>query len=138
MDTSALIALKNESETKHSVAMGGFENLLSKNIGIMTTNFVFAETYTLLRYRVGHKVAVEFGDFVRQSRVIQYVRASEEIENIAWKIAVKYQGKDFSFADCVSFALMEKFGINEAFAFDQHFEQFGFELYPKRLGRVRT
>src|SRR3989337_1553321 len=108
MDTSALIALKNESETKHAAAMGGFENLLSKNIGIMTTNFVFAETYTLLRYRVGHKVAVEFGDFVRQSRVIQYVRASEEIENIAWKIAVKYQDKDFSFADWVSFAWLEK------------------------------
>jgi len=36
------------------------------------------------------------------------------------------RGKDFSFTDCTSFAVMRQLGITTAFAFDEHFEQFGF------------
>ena len=35
---------------------------------------------------------------------------------------------EFSFVDCLSFAVMELHGITEAFTFDKHFEQAGFEI----------
>jgi len=36
----------------------------------------------------------------------------------------KYRDKGFSFTDCTSFAVMERFGITEAFALDEHFDQY--------------
>jgi predicted nucleic acid-binding protein len=38
--------------------------------------------------------------------------------------------KEYSLTDCVSFVLMEKFGITEALAFDAHFTQAGFVRLP--------
>lgn len=130
VDTSALVALKNKSESRHLQATNGFKTLLEKNFRIVTSNFVFAEVYTLLRYRVNHHVAVEIGNLIRQNKLIQYLRITEEIESSAWEIAVSYKDKDFSFTDCASFALMEKLGINDAFTFDDHFKQFGFTIFP--------
>ncbi|MCW6037133.1 hypothetical protein K4A83_12760 [Spirulina subsalsa FACHB-351] len=34
--------------------------------------------------------------------------------------------KEWSLTDCVSFKIMEKYGITEALAYDKHFEQAGF------------
>ena len=42
----------------------------------------------------------------------------------------RYDDKDFSFTDCVSFVVMQENGIKEAFAFDEHFNQMGFIRNP--------
>jgi len=39
-----------------------------------------------------------------------------------------YTDKTFSYVDCSSFAVMERLRITAAFAFDPHFEQYGFRL----------
>jgi len=42
-----------------------------------------------------------------------------------WETFKRFSDKDWSFTDCSSKVVMEKFGINYAFAFDGHFKQFG-------------
>jgi uncharacterized protein len=42
----------------------------------------------------------------------------------AWTIQT-YRDKTWSFTDCVSRVIMERKGIRQAFAFDDHFKQFG-------------
>ena len=37
-----------------------------------------------------------------------------------------YTDKKWSFTDCVSYAVMKRLGIREAFALDDDFRQFGF------------
>ena len=50
----------------------------------------------------------------------------QEIEvRQAWKIFRDFADKEWSFTDCTSKVAMEKLGITKAFAFDQHFRQFG-------------
>lgn len=44
------------------------------------------------------------------------------------KRAQSYTDKDFSFADAISFVVMERLGITRAFTFDRHFEQYGFTV----------
>jgi predicted nucleic acid-binding protein len=39
----------------------------------------------------------------------------------AWHIAQAFPDQPFSFVDCTSFAIMERLGILDAFAFDTHF-----------------
>jgi len=38
--------------------------------------------------------------------------------------------KQWSFTDCTSYVVMRQLGIEEAFAFDRHFEQMGFVRRP--------
>lgn len=58
--------------------------------------------------------------------VILRVRASDEER--AKQILFQYDDKDFSFADSISFAVMERFDIRLAFTFDRDFAQYGFTV----------
>lgn len=57
----------------------------------------------------------------------------------AWRILQGFADQDFSFVDCTSFALMERLGIVDAFAFDDHFlvyrfgadRQYSFRRHPR-------
>jgi len=49
-------------------------------------------------------------------------------EEKAKQIIRRYTDKTFSYTDATSFAVMERLGVNEAFAFDPHFQQYGFKL----------
>jgi predicted nucleic acid-binding protein len=40
-------------------------------------------------------------------------------------------GRDFSYVDATSFAVMERLGIRDAFAFDGHFEQYSLNRLPE-------
>lgn len=43
----------------------------------------------------------------------------------AWKVFHDYEDKAWSFTDCTSKIVMQRFEIAYAFTFDQHFRQFG-------------
>ena len=43
-------------------------------------------------------------------------------------ILAHYQDKTFSLTDALSFAVMERLGIQAAFSLDRHFAQFGWEM----------
>ncbi|QGP91738.1 hypothetical protein MGLY_10800 [Neomoorella glycerini] len=38
-----------------------------------------------------------------------------------------------SYVDAISFAVMKRFKMSTAFAFDDHFKQFGFKLYSSQI-----
>ncbi len=44
---------------------------------------------------------------------------------LAWDTFHRYSDKEWSFTDCLSKVVMERLAIRTAFAFDQHFRQFG-------------
>lgn len=56
-------------------------------------------------------------------------RVTEEDEQRAKEIIFTYIDKSFSYSDATTFAVMERLGINEVLAFDQHFPQYGFIPY---------
>jgi len=57
------------------------------------------ETVTLVRMKLGHKPAVQLGEQIRSSRIIEVPQANKAIEEQAWQIFVKYDDKDYSFTD---------------------------------------
>jgi len=43
----------------------------------------------------------------------------------AWEVFRQFRDKQWSFTDCVSRVVIERLSIPAAFAFDEHFRQFG-------------
>ena len=129
-DTGAWCALYDKGDTHHTRAVAFLRELRNQRVRLITSDYVLDETLTLLRFRAGHREAVDFGKWVLQSPLVKVVRVDEMIWKAAWEIFVKYADKAFSFTDCTSFAIMRKLGITDAFAFDHNFEQMGFRLLP--------
>ena len=91
---------------------------------LLTTDYVIDETLTLLKARGHQAVALTSGEgFFSGSLATIYHLTKEDIRD-AWQVFSRYADKEWSFTDCTSKFIMEKLGITEAFAFDQHFRQF--------------
>jgi predicted nucleic acid-binding protein len=131
VDTSAFVALRNAAEAEHERARAALSALLAEGAALFTSNYVFAETYTALMVRVGRAEAVEWGRRFRASGAIDLVRLDEEVESGAWKILERHDDKRWSYVDATSFALLERDGGNEAFAFDAHFGRRGLRVLPE-------
>jgi uncharacterized protein len=126
LDSGAFPALADEDDKYHSVATSVYTELLQAKAQLLTSNFVLSETYTLIRFKVGHRAAVEF---MKSFAGIKILRVNETIEKTAKMIFVRYDDKDFSFVDCTSFALIEYHRLDHAFAFDSHYRQYRFKRH---------
>lgn len=124
IDTSAFIALRDSKDINHQKAKSILKNIRNENTKLVTTNFILDEVYTF--FCKFHSVAVEMGEYILNSpEIIEYHRITSEDETNAWEIACKFEDKDFSFTDCTSFSICKRLKIEEIFAFDIHFRQFG-------------
>lgn len=130
VDTSAFVALRNAAEAEHDEARATLGRLLDEGVSLYTSNYVFAETYTALLVRVGRGEAIEWGRRFRASEAIELVRVEDGLENDAWAILEQHRDKLWSYVDATSFALIERDGGGEAFAFDAHFSQRGLRVLP--------
>ena len=131
VDTSAFVALRNAAEAEHERARAALSALLTEGTALFTSNYVFAETYTALMVRVGRAEAIEWGRRFRASGAIELVRIEQDVEGEAWEILERYDDKRWSYVDATSFALLERGGEGDAFAFDSHFAQRGLQVVPK-------
>lgn len=127
IDTSAWIAEARTEDKNHAAAEKLFKSIRNAR-SIITTDLVFSETVTLLRKKSSHKVAVEFGEKLKQSNLTTIVHICTDLMDEGWLYFIRYQDKAFSFVDCTSFVVMKKYGITKALAFDKNFEQAGFEI----------
>ncbi|MBA3415941.1 MAG: type II toxin-antitoxin system VapC family toxin, partial [Chloroflexia bacterium] len=97
---------------------------------LITTNFVVAELHALLLSRIDRQIAARTLAEIDSSQRTIIIRVSTDDELRAREIVFGDADKDFSLTDATSFAVMERFGIVEAFAFDDHFAQFGWNVMP--------
>ncbi len=127
VDTSAWFALINRRDPDHREVSKTLESSRGR---LITSNYVFDETVTLCRHRLGHDAAVRVGDQLRGGAVADLVRASADDEGAAWDLFRRRNDKDYSFTDCVSFAMMRRLGIERAAACDDDFKREGFTVLP--------
>jgi len=121
VDTSAWFALMDRSCIEHSIASKFAEGIQDL---FVTTDYVLAESLTLLRARRLHEEAIELGGRLLSMRIARLVWVTPEDVQKAW-VLFQYRDKAWSFVDCVSFSVIQRLKIQDAFAFDDHFRQFG-------------
>ena len=123
VDTSAWYARFASSDAHHAEAKAFH---LSAPARFVTTDYVVDETLTLFKARRKNDRALHVGAELFSGQLAEIVYVTRGDINAAWRIFYTHQDKAWSFTDCVSFAVMKRLRIVEAFAFDEHFHQFGF------------
>lgn len=121
-DPSGWYALFVPADVNHCAAT----QWMAANPGpFFTTDYIVDETLTLIRARKQHAIALDFGEEVFSGLLgpIHFLTRAEI--GTAWDVFWRYADKEWSFTDCTSKVAMESLGIASAFAFDQHFYQFG-------------
>lgn len=126
IDTSAFVALRNPADPNHKKALKLSLNLETAQARLLTSNYILAETYTVISQKVGKPQAISFKEDFDPS--IQITRVDENLEEMAWEIFKEIKSKNISYVDCTSFAIMRTFNIKQAFAFDDDFKKAGFSL----------
>ena len=126
VDTSAWYALVDKSDRDHTSAVTSVKKLTRP---LITTNYILDETVTLIKVKLGPRIAIDFGQKLWNQELAIRIRILEKDEQRAWELFSQYDDKGFSFTDCTSFAVMERMKIDTAFAFDEHFTQYGKFLF---------
>jgi predicted nucleic acid-binding protein len=121
VDTGAWFALSVPSDPDHSVAVA-FMRVNAERL--VSSDYVYDELLTLFRSRGHLDRAKDWVDQVRQGR-LEIVRVTPDDLEAATDVYFRFVDKGWSFTDCTSRVLMERLGIHTAFAFDEHFRQFG-------------
>lgn len=124
VDTSAILALLNPKDELHSQARSGFEALRRSGTGLITTSYVLVEIYALLGRRMGLAAVRAYrGDL---APLIDVVWVDEAIHEEALDLLLDRKDRGLSLVDAASFAVMRRLRLDQAFAFDRHFDAEGF------------
>ena len=119
VDTGAWYALADKADRHHAKASRFF--LDQATIAhFLTTDLIAAETWTLLTSHLGRPAAVTFWETLREIKIPILTVQPADLE-AAWRIIQTFPDQTFSLVDSVTFALMERVGVTEAFTFDAHF-----------------
>lgn len=126
VDTSALYALLDASDDRHTHARDVWEGLRERRDRLVTSNYVLLETLALFGRRIGVEAVRQVDS--RLVPLLSVVWVNEQLHRRAMTALLVAGQRDLSLVDCTSFHIMRDAGIDRAFAYDAHFRQQGFEL----------
>ena len=126
VDTSGLYALLAPADSAHQPAVELLKQASQAKRVAVITDYVLSETATLLMARKARHLAQELFDMTEQSRALRIVRVDAEQFDQAKRIFLKHFDHQYSFTDCVSFAIMRELELTEALTTDRHFQEMGF------------
>jgi predicted nucleic acid-binding protein len=129
VDSSFWIAQRLERDPHHAM-VAQLEPAYDRS-RLVTSSAIVVETWTYLRRRADHRVAMRWHDRVLAAEHVAVERIDDELEKEAWAWLRVHDERPYSFVDATSFALMRKLRLREALAFDGDFAAAGFvELRP--------
>ncbi len=128
VDADAFVALAREDDANHERANSCLQSLLSRPVIFITSNYVFAESITVISLRKSHGAAVQFIETMRSTESRYLIkRASEEIEEKAVEIFKNQTSKNTSFVDCTNMAFLKELHVDAIFSFDEVYKKNGFK-----------
>jgi predicted nucleic acid-binding protein len=131
-DTWGWLAIAHRDDCRHAEATSFYREFIVAGGVPVTSDYILAETISLLRSRTTPKGTESFIDGIlaaQQSNRIRIERIGEERWLAAWKLNKKFGDKpDISFADFTSFVVMKELRITEALTADRHYELIGMGL----------
>jgi uncharacterized protein len=119
LDAVGLIALWSRSDQWHNAATAAFDVLESTNRTYVATPFVLTECGNAASRRRFRQNVVELERSLAAAGSLIWPMQED------WEVA--WEELDAGIVDCISFAVMRRLGLTEAFTNDQHFAAAGFK-----------
>jgi predicted nucleic acid-binding protein len=126
VDTSGFYAFLDPSDPFHDQAHDCFLRAEREGWQLVTTNYVVHESWAIIQGRLGWE-AVEAWRNRLVSRC-KIVWVDEPLHAMGEARCRQARERRLSLTDCVSLEVMQRSGINEAVARDDHFERRGIRL----------
>jgi predicted nucleic acid-binding protein len=127
-DTSALYAVLDADDSKHTKARQLWDKIIKSDDILLSHNYVLVETSALILGRFGMEAVRVFEEDILPILRIMWV--TREVHSAAVSAHLMANRQMLSLVDCVSFEIMRRTGVRKAFAFDRHFQDYGYELFP--------
>jgi predicted nucleic acid-binding protein len=127
-DTSALYAVLDADDNKHTKAKQFWDKVIKSDDNLVCHNYILVETSALVLRRLGMDAV-----YIFEQDIIPILRifwVSRDVHQAAVSAQLIADRRSLNLVDCVSFDVMRRTGIRKAFAFDRHFQDLGYEIYP--------
>jgi predicted nucleic acid-binding protein len=129
VDSGAWIALRSQRDQHHEEADRLFHEAVTRRIVLFTTNLVLAEVHRLTLFRAGVEPALRALDRIDASPSVTVHCPGAEHHASARRWIERLAPRPVTYADAVSFAVMEEVGCSDVLGFDPDFEAAGFALW---------
>ena len=128
-DTWGWVAIASKNDACHSKVTSFYKSFLMSGGQPVTTDYILAETITLLRSKTSRDDIIVFIDTLleaeKKKRIIIEI-INEKRWHKAWALSKKYKDKpNISFFDFTSFVVMKELNLKEVLTGDKHFEEIG-------------
>jgi hypothetical protein len=130
VDTAGWMALADANDPAHQAAREARDERLRQGSILVSSDYVLAETLTLIRMRLGLRAASRWWNQVEASSRLRCEWMDLARCEKARRWFFSWKDKDFSFTDCTSFVIMRELRLREALTVDRHFRQAGFRIVP--------
>lgn len=127
IDSSAWIALFSRRDQHHEEADRIFRAMVAEKQQMITTNLILAEIHRLFLHRAGIKAAATALEKIEASLLVDIKFADRAHHQSAMAWISKLREHPISYADAVSFSVMEAVDCNEALSYDRHFQIAGYK-----------
>lgn len=124
VDTSAFLALLQPQDHNHADAKRILIELQRQQAVLVTTNYILVETTALVQRRLGITAVQDLQKYVFSAVEVQWI--DKNLHQAALSALLVANRRQLSLVDCTSFEVCRRFGINNIFAFDEHFVEQGF------------
>lgn len=126
VDTSFWAALFSSRDGRHARATTLWRGLVARGTTLITSDYVYDETMTLIARRANHAQSVRAGRAIRASPRVRLLPVfGSHFEQLLEQYEKFSEG--YSFTDVSSFVLMRALKLRTALSFDTDFSSAGFE-----------
>jgi len=122
-DTSFYVAFTNPKDRWHESATAVGYRWRGT---IVTTEYVLVELGNHLCNPDDRHLFMRMAEMIQDDKNTRLIPASSEIMREGIRLFGRRADKGWSLTDCISFAVMQQFGLTDALTADHHFQQAGF------------
>lgn len=125
-DTTALYAVLDADDSKHTKAKPFWDKIIKNDDILLCHNYILVETSALVLKRLGVEAVRVFEQDIFP--ILRVIWVTKEVHSAAVSAHLMADRRTLSLVDCVSFEVMRRTGVRKAFAFDRHFQDYGYEI----------